>query len=182
MSAIAGFDPAVLDTPDAYDAFLDIFAKASVPGGVRTINLLCIGTLPHGRPLETASLADVSALFLALTAAGDADTPPELFKVGLAARVTGVSDADNDDRVKRALVQALVSYLWRCADHGGLKTSTAGLYVAPPFLSSKPHGLRSLRLSAESRRSGSTKSMFGFRTSRVFSPSWSVCWRSTPHS
>ncbi|CAB1111069.1 unnamed protein product [Ectocarpus sp. CCAP 1310/34] len=62
------------------------------------------GALPHGRPLEGASLDSVSALFLALTQAGDAATPPEIFKVGLAARAAGVSDEDNDARVKRALV------------------------------------------------------------------------------
>lgn len=129
MSAIAGFDPAVLDVPTGYDEFLDIFAQATAPGGIRAINLHCIGVLPHGRPLEGASLDSVSALFLALTQAGDAATPPELFKVGLAARVAGVSDEDNDARVKRALVQALVSYLWRCTDRGGLKTSTAGAYL-----------------------------------------------------
>ncbi|CAB1112217.1 unnamed protein product [Ectocarpus sp. CCAP 1310/34] len=71
--------------------------------------------------------------------AGDAATPPEIFKVGLAARAAGVSDEDDDARVKWALVQALVSYLWRCTDHGGLKMSTAGAYLpADPATSGPP--------------------------------------------
>ena len=81
----------------------------------------------------------MSGLFLALTAAGDADTSPKMFEVSHAARVEGAIAADNDARMKGALVQALVLYLWRCADHGGLRTSTAGAYLpADPTASARP--------------------------------------------
>lgn len=139
MSAIPGFDATKLHLPQEWEAFVDAYAPCSAGvGSPRVPNLNSIGLLPTGRALADATLDEVSAIFLALTEAGDADNPPSIWGIGGPARDVGGSPADVESRVKAALTQALVTYLWRCDGRGGLKTSTTGAYLPAPPMSSPP--------------------------------------------
>lgn len=55
-----------------------------------------------------------------LVTTGDASNPPKLFALGLAAEGNGDSGPQVAARQKRAICEAVVEYLWRCTDYGGL--------------------------------------------------------------
>ncbi|CAM9977759.1 unnamed protein product [Ectocarpus sp. 12 AP-2014] len=103
------------------------------------MDLTRLGVLPHGRQLETAFLDDLCKICGALVDAGSASDKPGMMAVGLPARGNADSVAVGDTRMKAAPAQALLQYLWRCDNHGGLRMSaTAVLLPALPAMAATP--------------------------------------------
>ncbi|CAN0587321.1 unnamed protein product, partial [Ectocarpus sp. 12 AP-2014] len=74
---------------------------------------------------------ELHSLCTALAAAGDAASPPELLSLAVkAAAGVDLTTEEVAQRQRRAVLQAVVEYLWRCTNHGGLLI--AGDYLVLP--------------------------------------------------
>lgn len=133
--SLLNIDMSALAQPGTFDDIIDLCCTTN-PAGVRLWDLSKIATLPDGRPLHDESLQSMCKIFLYITDAGNAPNQPCSMQVGMAARGEGGSQAEVDLRMKRALCQALVEYLWRCEGRGGMQTGSGFLLL--PALASTP--------------------------------------------
>ena len=89
-----------------------------------------------GSSLDTDTLLRIC---LNLVGSTEAENPPSMTALAIAAAVKGGSRQLILLRTQRALLEATVGFLWRAADHGGM-VSASGLVVLPTARPSEPYG------------------------------------------
>lgn len=90
-----------------------------------------------GSSLDTDQLLRIC---LNLVGSAEAENPPSMTALAIAAAVKGGPNKSILLRTQRALLEATVGYLWRATDHGGM-VSASGLVVLPTARApSEPYG------------------------------------------
>lgn len=118
--SLAAVDMSLARVPSNFDEILDLVTQDS-GNNIKVWRLERIAIQPGPRGLDAMALEDLFSSFGRLITIGDASNPPKLFALGMAAQGNDGAGHDVATRQKRAICEAVIEYLWRCTDHGGLR-------------------------------------------------------------
>lgn len=154
---------------EAIASFDDITTACTLSGGegVVTWDVSRIAAAPGPRSAATLGSDDLLATAYALLAAfNDAPDAPKLLEVSMGARELGGTAAEIEPRLKRAMCQYLVEYLWRCNGHGGMKIGQ-GYVILPSARLSAPNARLSAPTTPPSANAGSAAGSIAGGEARV---------------
>lgn len=122
MSGILNIDPLRAVVPDTFSAVEEAAVVTDEQGASRWV-LEKIG-VTLGSAIRAASSLSANNLQTALgmlATAGEADRPPDFFKILGTAFTAGGSSGEIEERAKRDMCAQMAEYLWRCSDRGRMR-------------------------------------------------------------
>jgi len=140
MSGILDIDASKAVVPDDFSVVEEAVVVNDGQGTGRWV-LQKIGISLDGsiRAASSLSASNLQTTLGMLVTAGDADHPPDFFKITAAAFGAGGSPSDIEERAKRDMCAQVAEYLWRCSARGKMKVAEG--YLIFPSISFSASGV-----------------------------------------
>ena len=128
MSGIVNLDLSRAVVPDTFSAMEEAVVVTDEQGASRWV-LEKIGVTLGGATRAASSLSanNLQTALGMLATAGDADHPPDFFKIVGSAVAAGGSSDEIEERAKRDMRAQVAEYLWRCSTRGRMKIAEGHL-------------------------------------------------------